>query len=121
MRGIYKIENKINGKVYIGESLDINRRWQVHLDDLNNNKHHSYKLQDDWNKYSENDFEFTIITILADDIPKYVDNFILMLYEDSYIKQYSSISKGYNVENTLEKLLNGDRNNFSKKRFNNVE
>lgn len=115
MRGIYKIENKINNKVYIGESLDINRRWQEHLDDLNNNTHHSYKLQDDWNKYSENDFEFTIITILADDIPKYVDNFILMLYEDTYIKQYSSISKGYNVENTLEKSLNGDKNNFSKK------
>ena len=115
MRGIYKIENKINGKVYIGESLNIERRWQEHIEDLNNNTHHSYKLQDDWNKYNENDFEFSIITTLSDNIPKYVDNFILMLYEDTYIKQYNAISKGYNVENTLEKSLNGDKNNFSKK------
>ena len=29
--GIYKIENKINGKVYIGQSIEIERRWQKHL------------------------------------------------------------------------------------------
>lgn len=25
--GIYKIENKINGKAYIGQSVNIPRRW----------------------------------------------------------------------------------------------
>lgn len=28
MIGIYKLENKINHKVYIGQSVDINRRWR---------------------------------------------------------------------------------------------
>lgn len=27
MIGIYKLENKINHKVYIGQSVDIHRRW----------------------------------------------------------------------------------------------
>ena len=29
--GIYKIENLINHKVYIGQSIEIERRWQKHL------------------------------------------------------------------------------------------
>ena len=28
--GIYKIENKINGHVYIGQSQNIFKRWSVH-------------------------------------------------------------------------------------------
>ena len=28
--GIYKIANKINGKCYIGQSIDIKRRWRQH-------------------------------------------------------------------------------------------
>ena len=28
MIGIYKITNKLNGKVYIGQSIDIDTRWR---------------------------------------------------------------------------------------------
>lgn len=28
--GIYKIQNILNDKVYIGSSIDINRRWTTH-------------------------------------------------------------------------------------------
>ena len=28
--GIYKIENLINGKIYIGQSIHIERRWNEH-------------------------------------------------------------------------------------------
>ena len=28
--GIYKIENKINGKLYIGQSINIEERWKNH-------------------------------------------------------------------------------------------
>ena len=30
MIGIYKITNLINGKIYIGQSVDINKRWRQH-------------------------------------------------------------------------------------------
>lgn len=29
--GIYKIVNNINGKIYIGQSIDIERRWNAHI------------------------------------------------------------------------------------------
>ena len=30
MTGIYKIENQVNGKVYIGQSINITQRWRQH-------------------------------------------------------------------------------------------
>ena len=36
--GIYKIENLINHKVYIGQSINIFRRWKGHMRNLKNNK-----------------------------------------------------------------------------------
>lgn len=108
-RGIYKIINLINGKVYIGESLDIYRRWDTHKEDLNSNKHHSYKLQKDWNEYGQDNFKFEVISLLSDEIKRLSDEYILLIYEDYYIKHYDSINNGYNIENTLEKILLGEK------------
>lgn len=111
MIGIYKIVNKINNKVYIGESLDIERRWDEHKEDLNNNKHHSKKLQSAWNKYGEESFEFLIEKDLTNDT--YINNFLLELvllkYEDIYINKYNSVDEGYNCEYTYQKVKNGER------------
>ena len=32
--GIYQIQNKINGKIYIGQSINIKKRLKQHLRDL---------------------------------------------------------------------------------------
>nr|DAU04495.1 MAG TPA: intron associated endonuclease [Caudoviricetes sp.] len=61
MVGIYKIENKVNGKVYIGQSIDIKIRWYNHRKELNGNRHHNEHLQNAWNKYGESQFIFNII------------------------------------------------------------
>lgn len=39
MIGIYKIENTKNHKVYIGQSIDIEHRFNQHKNYLKNNKH----------------------------------------------------------------------------------
>ena len=63
--GIYKIINKINGKYYVGSSVNIkdypNNRWSRHIADLNANRHHNDYLQRAWNKYGQDAFEFIII------------------------------------------------------------
>ena len=59
--GIYKIENKTNGHIYIGSAVDISHRWRFHRSHLNNNKHHSGHLQNAWNKYGKHNFDFVII------------------------------------------------------------
>jgi group I intron endonuclease len=59
--GIYKIINKINGKYYLGSTKNFKNRWKRHIKALKNNTHINKHLQNAWNKYGENSFEFTII------------------------------------------------------------
>src|SRR5258707_535337 len=59
--GIYCIENLVNGKKYIGLSINIEDRWYVHKTTLRGNYHDNSYLQNAWNKYGENNFECWII------------------------------------------------------------
>ena len=42
MKGIYKITNLKNDKVYIGESIDIYQRWGRHKKDLRKGEHDTF-------------------------------------------------------------------------------
>lgn len=59
--GIYKITCTANGKVYIGSTTDMRKRWRAHRSDLRNNKHHNRHLQGAWNKYGNQFFEFEVL------------------------------------------------------------
>ena len=59
--GIYCIENMINNKKYIGQSIHIHRRWSEHKYELNNNMHANDYLQKSWNKYKADSFKFYVL------------------------------------------------------------
>lgn len=63
MKGIiYKITNIINGKVYIGQTIQsFNRRIKSHRSHLKCHKHHNELLQRAYDKYGWDAFEFEII------------------------------------------------------------
>lgn len=65
--GVYKIENLINHKKYVGSSVNIYKRWKEHIQKLRNNKHHSIYLQNAWNKYGEGNFKFEVIQYVEDE------------------------------------------------------
>lgn len=46
--GIYKITNKTNGRVYIGQSVSIIARWGQHVNDLCLGRHHCKPLLSDF-------------------------------------------------------------------------
>jgi len=61
--GIYKIQSaKKPERIYIGSSIDINRRWKRHLNDLKRQKHNSKKLQWHYRKYGLSDLQFSVIS-----------------------------------------------------------
>lgn len=57
--GIYAIQR--GERSYIGSSADITLRWRKHRSDLRGGRHHSRYLQNAWNKYGEDAFEFVIL------------------------------------------------------------
>lgn len=66
--GIYQIRNTKNNKIYIGQTSDrfIERYWN-HLWKLKNKKHDNNHLQKSFDKYGEENFEFSIIHLLSED------------------------------------------------------
>jgi group I intron endonuclease len=60
--GIYRIQSKIKPeRIYIGSSMNIERRWKIHMYELGNGKHINPKLQNHYNKYGKDDLVFSII------------------------------------------------------------
>lgn len=108
----YMIINIINKNAYFGESYDPDNRFCSHKFDLENNIHHNYKLQYDWNKYGEKSFEFIKIPITEyqRSIMGGVESKAYAIYrENKLISRYKKFSKVYNVENTMNEILLDNR------------
>lgn len=58
---IYQIKNSETGKCYIGQTTDFKRRKREHLNELRKHKHSNLYLQNAFDKYGEDCFEFTIL------------------------------------------------------------
>ncbi|MFA7689249.1 MAG: GIY-YIG nuclease family protein [Bacilli bacterium] len=99
MQGIYQIRNIKTGKVYVGSSKNIERRFGEHIRNLKNNKHHSIKLQRSWNltKDKKKTFVFEVIEEVN-------DNSILKEREQYYIDLKDAYTTGYNCSEKVDNL-----------------
>jgi len=59
--GIYQIQSKFNGNVYVGSAINFRGRKYGHFTDLKNKKHGNQHLQNHYNKYGKADFQFSIL------------------------------------------------------------
>ena len=59
--GIYKIVHRDSGKIYVGQAVNIFRRWLDHKKSLRLGKHYNIKLQRAWAKHGEEAFDFIVI------------------------------------------------------------
>ena len=83
--GIYKIENLINHKIYIGQSIEIERRWQKHLAAKDN-----FVIHKALRKYGKENFSFQIL--------EECDLLELDKKEQFWINYYNSlVPNGYNM------------------------
>lgn len=100
MCGVYKIINITNGKVYIGSSKNIDRRWSEHIRSLEVNMHPNKKLQNAWNKYGKQNFKFEII--------EECDEKHQFKREQYYIDLYKPFqNNGYNIVQKISNDLIG--------------
>ena len=59
--GVYQIKCTDNGKFYIGSAVDMHDRCEHHRSSLRRGDHTNSHLQAAWNKYGEENFEFTVL------------------------------------------------------------
>jgi group I intron endonuclease len=93
--GVYILENKINGKVYVGSAFwrnggGLKRRYTQYA-----NFKHTYfnkKLANAFNKYGKVGFVFKVVQIVN------INENNCRKIEEMYILKYDSINNGYNVK-----------------------
>lgn len=67
MKYIYGLQCTINGKIYIGQTNNVQRRKCEHIRCLKRDIHHNHLMQDDYNKYGLSKFNFIILEACEDD------------------------------------------------------
>lgn len=93
--GIYKITNRISGRVYVGSAVQFKRRWHLHQSQLRRGKHHSRALQSSWKKHGPEAFEFEILEEVPD--------LALLIHREQFwmdLLDACSPSKGFNASPT---------------------
>ena len=93
---IYKITNKVNDKVYIGQSIrPVKKRFNRHLNDALNNKldtHFARAIR----KYGKDNFICEVIDTATNQND-------LTLKEQYWIQYYDSVNVGYNETDAIQK------------------
>ena len=91
--GIYKFTNKFNQKVYIGQSIDINNRFNEHKNNaINGMKGYFYNAI---RKYGIDNFDFDILLECTIEELDYWEKFYISYYK-SNINRYGR-KYGYNM------------------------
>lgn len=90
MIGIYKFQNKINDNIYIGQSIDIEKRYKDHINRSKNKNSNQYNsvLHQAIRKYGIQNFTFEVIQECSKEI--------LNEREKYWIQYYDSFKNGYN-------------------------
>ena len=103
MIGIYKIENKVNGKIYIGQSNNIQRRFQEHQTKGASSR---ILVDEKIKKYGKDNFTYTVIEETT------IDK--LNQAEEFWINYFNSIETGYNCSKGGDQQSIGENNGKAK-------
>lgn len=93
---IYKIQCKVNDKVYFGRSQEVEKRWRSHKNSLRRGIHNNLNLQNDWIAYGEEEFDFIVLHELDS------------LEESEMVEQQYIDNDLYNKYNISDARMGGD-------------
>ncbi len=90
LSGIYQIVNAVNGKFYVGSTVDLQVRAHQHRMMLREKRHENRKLQHAWNKYGAIAFSVRVLEEVADKSQ-------LIAREQYWLDTTQACKVGYNI------------------------
>jgi group I intron endonuclease len=97
--GVFKIVNKVNGKIFVGTGINLDAvfnsyKFQMTYGVLLQNR----ELSEDWKKYGEENFSFEILDLVKqNDDPEYNYKHDLKILEELWLDELQPYGeKGYN-------------------------
>lgn len=96
LSGIYRIRNLLDGKVYIGSSYKLSRRFATHQKALENGSHYAKHLQAAWNRDGSASFAFEVLLVC--------EKSDVLFYEQRALDTFQCVDRrfGYNSNPTAK-------------------
>ena len=88
---VYKIVNITTNEIYVGSTIDFNKRSKEHFRMLLHNKHHSIKLQRSYNKHGIVNFKIEVIEQCTQENKQEKEQYYIDTLKPSYNISLSSI------------------------------
>jgi hypothetical protein len=88
--GVYKISNRVDGRVYVGSSGAMRKRWSVHRRQLRDGSHPNYQLLSAWELHGEDAFDFIVLEAVRGKAAR-------RRREQFWIEQERALGYGYNA------------------------
>ena len=96
-KGVFKIRNTVNGKIYVGGAMNLDNIWNSQKFKLNSGNHISKELQKEWNEFGEDKFVFEIVDVLKENPEKPTDENDVKQLEELYLEELQPFGdRGYN-------------------------
>lgn len=108
LKGVYQIKNVLNNKIYIGSTrVSFKERLKSHLKLLRRGVHANSYLQEDWNQFGEDNFQFSIIELLEEG-GKILDR------EQFYLENTKCLNRdfGYNIDPEVHRAIRSKETNL---------
>lgn len=104
--GVYAIVNKLNGKMYIGSSVDLHKRERQHFRELSNGTHRNRYLQRSFNKHGKDAFEFNVLICCSrETLLSHEQNLIDNLKPEYNIYKTAGSPQGYTHPEEVRKKI----------------
>ena len=97
--GVFQIRNTVNGKIFVGSSVNLDAIWNRNKGELKFNGHRNKQLQEEWNSFGEENFVYEILSEIEQKDGDNLDyNKEAKKLEEMFIEELQPFGeKGYNA------------------------
>lgn len=114
--GVYKIEHRASGRIYIGSSIAIKKRWKEHRGHLRRGTHHNPHLQSAWVKYGEAAFDFKVLVVCAPEMVLFYEQALIDGLRPTFNACPTAGSRrGYRIPEHVKKTMGAAQRSARKK------